>query len=61
MAFCERQWALIHIEQQWEENSLTADGRVLHDVGSESRITLIVVRGMPLHSFRLGISGRRMP
>jgi CRISPR-associated exonuclease Cas4 len=62
MAFCERQWALIHIEQQWEENSLTADGRVLHDhvhdVGSESRKTLIVVRGMPLHSFRLGISGQ---
>jgi Domain of unknown function DUF83 len=31
MAFCERQWALIHIEQQWEENPLTAEGRVLHD------------------------------
>ncbi len=62
MAFCERQWALIHIEQQWEENPLTAEGRVLHhhvhDTGSESRKTLIVVRGMPLHSFRLGISGQ---
>ena len=62
MAFCERQWALIHIEQQWEENPLTAEGRVLHDrvheSGSESRKTLVVVRGLPLHSFRLGISGQ---
>ncbi len=62
MAFCERQWALIHIEQQWEENPLTSEGRVLHehvhDTGSESRKTLIVVRGMPLQSLRLGISGK---
>ena len=62
MAFCERQWALIHIEQQWEENPLTAEGRVLHErvheSGSESRKTLVVVRGLPLHSFRLGISGQ---
>src|SRR5580692_10697542 len=62
MAFCERQWALIHIEQQWEENSLTAEGRILHDhvheAGSESRKTLVVVRGLPLHNLRLGISGQ---
>ena len=62
MAFCERQWALIHIEQQWEENPLTAEGRVLHEhvheAGSESRKTAGVVRGLPLHSFRLGISGQ---
>jgi CRISPR-associated exonuclease Cas4 len=62
MAFCERQWALIHIEQQWEENPLTAEGRVLHEhvheAGSESRKTLVVVRGLPLHSFRLGVSGQ---
>ena len=24
--FCPRQWALIHIEQQWDENRLTAEG-----------------------------------
>lgn len=24
--FCRRQWALIHIDQQWEENRLTAEG-----------------------------------
>ena len=62
MAFCERQWALIHIEQQWDENPLTAEGRVLHEhvheSGAESRRTLVVVRGLPLHSFRLGLSGQ---
>jgi len=62
MAFCERQWALIHIERQWEENSRTAKGRVLHEhvheAGSESRKALVVVRGLPLHNFRLGISGQ---
>ncbi len=26
LVFCERQWALIHVEQQWEENRLTAEG-----------------------------------
>ena len=25
--FCKRQWALIHIEQQWEENELTIEGK----------------------------------
>lgn len=28
--FCQRQWALIHIEQQWEENHLTIEGQWLH-------------------------------
>jgi CRISPR-associated exonuclease Cas4 len=29
-AFCPRQWALIHIEQQWEENVKTVEGQHLH-------------------------------
>ncbi len=62
MALCERPWAVIHIEQQWEENPLTAEGHVLHEVvheaGAESRKTLVLARGLPLHSFRLGISGQ---
>ena len=29
-SFCRRQWALIHIEQQWAENLRTIDGRILH-------------------------------
>jgi CRISPR-associated exonuclease Cas4 len=28
--FCPRQWALIHIEQQWNENRLTTEGNILH-------------------------------
>ena len=24
--FCRRQWALIHVERQWQENALTAEG-----------------------------------
>lgn len=60
LAFCERQWALIHIEQTWSENRLTASGRVLHDrvhgQTEELRNDLLVARGLPLRSFRLGIS-----
>src|SRR5690242_9957909 len=62
MAFCERQWALIHLERMWEENRLTADGRVLHDrvhaQTEELRHDLLVTRGLPIHSFRLGLSGQ---
>jgi CRISPR-associated exonuclease Cas4 len=62
LAFCERQWALIHIEQQWTENRLTAEGRVLHtkaDEGpDETRTGTRIVRGLALHSFRLGLSGK---
>lgn len=29
--FCPRQWALIHIDQQWEENRLTMEGNLLHN------------------------------
>ena len=28
--FCPRQWALIHIEQQWIDNRLTTEGHLLH-------------------------------
>lgn len=62
LAFCERQWALIHIEQVWSENQLTAEGRELHDraheTGSESRPGLRIARGLRLRSLRLGLSGQ---
>jgi CRISPR-associated exonuclease Cas4 len=62
LVFCERQWGLIHIEQQWEENRLTAEGRILHDrvheSGTESRPGVVVARGLHLHSFRLGLTGQ---
>ncbi|MBW1720103.1 MAG: CRISPR-associated protein Cas4 [Deltaproteobacteria bacterium] len=62
LVFCERQCALIHIEQVWKENRLTAEGRLLHQrvherIG-ETRDDLRIVYGLPLTSFRLGLSGR---
>jgi CRISPR-associated exonuclease Cas4 len=30
-AYCPRQFALIHVEQVWEENRFTAEGRILHE------------------------------
>lgn len=60
--FCKRQWALIHIEQQWAENFLTTDGNILHDkahdgASFEKRKDVLISRGMPIHSYELGISG----
>jgi len=61
-AFCERQWGLIHLEQQWQENQKTAEGRVLHekvhnpDYGG-SRDGIFYTRSLPLKSFQLGLVG----
>jgi CRISPR-associated exonuclease Cas4 len=60
--FCERQCALIHIEQAWSENRLTAEGRIMHEhvhgEHAECRANVRIVRGMLLHSFELGLSGK---
>lgn len=62
LLFCERQCALIHLEQIWVENPLTAEGRQLHekvDSGQgESRGDVQIARGVPLRSLRLGLSGK---
>ncbi len=62
LAFCPRQWALIHLEQAWVENRLTAEGRLLHEradlPGQSRRHDLRVVRGLALGSRRLRLSGR---
>jgi len=59
--FCERQCALIHIEQQWEENIFTVEGNIMHEKVHESsnelRGNLKIVRSVPLRSLMLGISG----
>lgn len=60
--FCPRQWALIHIERQWEENALTVEGHYLHKrvdnpFFSESRDEKIITRSVPLISYRLGLYG----
>ncbi len=60
--FCHRQCALIHIEQLWKENRLTAEGRILHErvhsAGSESRRKVRVEFDMPIRSLDLGLIGR---
>lgn len=60
--FCRRQWALIHIEQQWAENSRTVDGAILHEKAHnpdlrEKRGKLIITRGTKVFSAEMGISG----
>ena len=61
--FCRRQWALVHIEQQWEENTYTVEGNILHERAhdkslSEKRGDVITVRGMAVSSPTLGVSGQ---
>jgi len=62
LAFCKRQWALIHIDQEWEENLLTAEGRKLHervDEGyQEFRKGLRQYSGLYVKSLKLGLYGR---
>lgn len=60
--FCRRQWALIHIEQLWAENERTVDGNLMHKKAHDShshthRGDILTVRGMKVHSSKLGISG----
>lgn len=60
--FCKRQWALIHIEQEWEENVLTVEGNHLHEKADnpyvrEKRGDTLYIRALPVHSQSLGISG----
>lgn len=62
-AFCQRQWALIHIEQQWAENYKTTAGELMHkkahDEGSfEKRGDLLIIRGLRIASHELGLSGQ---
>lgn len=61
LAFCARQCALIHLERLWTENFLTAEGRLMHERvhsdESETRGDIRIVRGLPLVSKRLGLSG----
>lgn len=62
-AFCKRQWAIIHIEQQWAENYRTTAGELMHkkahEEGSfEKRGDLLIVRGMRIASHVLGVSGQ---
>ena len=60
--FCERQYALIHLEQVWEENRFTVEGRVLHErvdaEHHESRRLFKQEYGMAVRSLRYGLIGK---
>jgi CRISPR-associated exonuclease Cas4 len=62
IAFCERQCALIHIEQLWDENLMTAEGRIMHErvheQDRESRRDVRIEYGLPLRSLKLGLIGK---
>ncbi len=61
LLFCERQCALIHIEQVWVENRLTVEGKNLHDrvheQSTENRPGIRIARGLRLRSLQLGLVG----
>ena len=60
-AFCRRQWALIHIENQWVENERTVDGIIMHEKAHsgdvESRGDVVIMRALRVFSATLGVSG----
>lgn len=61
--YCRRQWALIHIEQQWSENFFTVDGQIKHNkVDNENSFEIKndirIIRSMPIVSHKLKIQGK---
>ncbi|MBN2399424.1 MAG: CRISPR-associated protein Cas4 [Candidatus Aminicenantes bacterium] len=62
LLFCERQCALIHLEQVWDENVLTAEGRQQHDrcdeMASETRGDVLIARGLYIQNLELGLTGK---
>jgi CRISPR-associated exonuclease Cas4 len=63
IVFCERQCALIHVEQVWKDNALTLTGSHMHARVNEDaprrelRGDLLISRRVALRSFELGVSG----
>lgn len=60
--FCRRQWALIHIENQWSENLRTVEGSLMHENAhdpffSETRGDIVTTRSLNLISRDLGFTG----
>jgi CRISPR-associated exonuclease Cas4 len=60
--FCRRQWALIHVEMQWQDNVLTVEGKQLHERVDdpffvETRRDVVISRSVPVASYTLGLSG----
>ena len=62
-AFCRRQWALIHIEQQWAENYSTTSGELMHkrahqDDLFELRGDILTAHNLRVSSRKLGVAGQ---
>ncbi len=60
--FCPRQWGLIYLEHQWEENLLTVEGTLLHEKAhdpgfKEKRGSRILKRALRVASPHLGVTG----
>ncbi len=59
--FCPRQCALIHLEQQWQENYLTAAGRLMHERvdrrESSTRRDIHYASGLRIFSQKYGLVG----
>ena len=62
-AFCRRQWALIYVEDQWQDNVRTVEGDLLHrrahdEAARERRGDMLILRGLAVVSYTLGLSGK---
>lgn len=60
--FCERQYALMYLEQEWEENRFTAEGEILHErvhsEHQESRRFFKQEYDMAVRSLQWGLTGK---
>lgn len=61
--FCRRQWALIHVEQQWADNLKTIEGEIVHEKCHDEKLVekrkdLLICRGMRVFSKKLNVSGQ---
>ena len=60
--FCKRQWALIHIENAWEDDARTMKGNIIHKnvddpFFREKRKNVTTIRSFPVSSATLGLNG----
>jgi CRISPR-associated exonuclease Cas4 len=62
VCYCSRRFALVHLEQVWEENQFTAEGRVLHErvhvEHHESRRSFRQECDLAVRSLRWGLIGK---
>ncbi|NLI78439.1 MAG: CRISPR-associated protein Cas4 [Candidatus Riflebacteria bacterium] len=61
LRFCERRWALVHLEGVWAENRFTMEGKQLHatvhEASTENRPGLRLARSLRIRSLYYGLIG----